>query len=92
MGVELLAGARKVVVRESVVTEELVNSGLKGIKVVVNIMFEVPQEQAEGVGKVLIHLIQTTIHGLMNVQIVTKGAINDSRIGNQWKTHLKRVL
>ena len=92
VGVELLAGARKVVVRESVVTEELVNGRLKGIKVVVNIVFKIPQEQAEGVGEVLVHLIQTTIHGLMNVQVVTKGAIDDSRIGNQWKTHLKRVL
>ena len=42
VGVELLAGARKVVVRESVVTEELVNGRLKRIKVVVNIMFKVP--------------------------------------------------
>ena len=92
VGVELLTGARRVVVRESVVIEELVNDGLKGIKVVVNIVFEIPQEQAEGVGEVLVHLIQTTIHGLMNIQVVTKGTIDDSRIRNQWKTHLKRVL
>ena len=50
VGVESVAGARKVVVRERVVTEELMDGRLKGIEVVVNIMFKVPQEKAERVG------------------------------------------
>ena len=90
VGVEPVAGARKVVVRERVVTEELVDGRLKGIEVVVNVMFKVPQEKAEGVGEVLIHLIQTTIHSLMNVQVVAKGTINDPRVGDQWKAHLEK--
>ena len=70
MGVEV-TGARKSLLRKIVVIKEFVDSRLKRIIVVVNIMLEVPQEQAEGVGEVLIHLIQTTIHNLMNVQVFT---------------------
>ena len=92
VGVEPVAGARKVVVRESVVIEELVDGRLQGIEMVVNVMFEVPEEKAEGVGEVLVHLIQTAIHGLMDVQVVAKGTINDSGVGNQWEAHLERVL
>ena len=91
MGVDV-AGARKSLLRKIVVVKELVDGRLKGIIVVVNIMFEVPQEQAEGVGEVLIHLIQTTIHSLMNVQVFTQSTVDDSRIRNQGKAHLKRVL
>ena len=50
VGVESVAGARKVVVRERVVIEELLDGRLKGIEVVVNVMFKVPQEKAERVG------------------------------------------
>ena len=92
VGVEPVAGARKVVVRERVVTEELMDGRLKGVEVVINVMFKVPQEKTEGVREVLVHLIQTTIHSLVNVQVVAKDAINDPRVGNQWKTHLERVL
>ena len=92
VGVEPVAGTRKEVVRESVVTEELVDGRLQGIEVIVNVMFEIPKEKAEGVGEVLVHLIQTTIHGSMNVQIVAKGTINDPRVRNQGEAHLERVL
>ena len=92
VGVEPIAGARKVVVRESVVTEELTNGGLKRIEVVVKIVLEIPQEKAARAGKVSIHLIQTAIHSLVNVQVVAKGTVNDPRIRNQRKTHLERVL
>ena len=92
VGVEPVAGARKVVVRESVVMEELVDGGLKGIEVVVNVVFKVFQEKAERVGEVLVHLIQTTIHSLMNVQVVAESTVNDPRVGNQWEAHLERVL
>ena len=87
-----MAGARKSLLRKIVVVKELVDGGLKGIIVIVNIMLEVPQEQAEGVGEFLIHLIQTAIHNLVNVQVVTKSTVDDSRIRNQGKAHLKRVL
>ena len=92
VGVKSVAGARNVVVRERVVTEELVDGRLEGIEVVVKVMFEVFQEKAERVGKVLIHLIQTTIHGLMNVQVVAQGTINNPGVRNQRKAHLERVL
>ena len=91
VGVEV-AGARKSLLRKIVVVKELVDGGLKGIIVVVNIMLEVLEEKAERVGEVLVHLIQTTIHGPMNVQVVAKGTIYNPRIGDQWKTHLERVL
>ena len=91
MGVDV-AGARKSLRRKIVVVKELVDGGLKGIIVVVNIVLEVPQEQAEGVGEVLVHLIQTMIHSLMDVQVVTQSAVDNSRVRNQGKTHLKRVL
>ena len=81
MGVEV-AGARKSLLRKIVVVEELIDGRLKGIVVVVNIMLKVSQEQAEGVGEILIHLIQTTIHNLMNVQVVTQSTVNNSRIRN----------
>ena len=77
---------------ERVVTEELLDGRLKRIEVVVNVMFKVPQEKAERVREVLVHLIQTTIHGLVNVQIIAKGTINNPGIGNQWEAHLERVL
>ena len=92
VGVESVAGARKVVVRERVVTEELMDGRLERIEVVVNVMFEVPQQKAERVGEVLIHLIQTTIHGLVHVQVVAQGTVNNPGAGNQRKTHLERVL
>ena len=57
VGVEPIAGARNVVVRERVVTEELVDGRLEGIEMVVNVMFKVFEEKAEGVGEVLVHLI-----------------------------------
>ena len=91
-GVEPVTGARKVVVRERVVMEELMDGRLKRIKVVVNVMLEVPQEKAERIGEVLVHLIQTTIHSLVNVQVVAQSTVNDPRVGNQGKTHLERVL
>ena len=92
VGVEPVAGARKVVVRERVVTEELMDGRLKRVEVIVNIVFEVFQEKEERVREVLIHLIQTTLHGLVNVQVVAQGTINDPGVGNQRKTHLERVL
>ena len=92
VGVEPVAGTRKFVVRESVVIEELVNGNLKRVIMVVNIVFGVLEEKAEGIGDVLIHLIHATIQSLMNVQVVTKGTIYNTGVGNQRKTHLKRVL
>ena len=87
-----MAGARKSLLRKIVVVKEFVDGGLKRIIVVVNIMLEIPQEQAEGVRKVLIHLVQTSIHNLMDVQVVTQSTVNNSWIRNQGKAHLKRVL
>ena len=92
VGVESVTGARKVVVRERVVIEELMDGRLERIEVVVNVMFKVPQEKVERVGEVLIHLIQTTIHSLVHVQVVAQGTVNNPGVRNQRKTHLKRVL
>ena len=65
--VEVVAGARKSLRRKTVVVKELVDSGLKRIVVAINIVFKVLHEKAEEVGEVLIHLIQMTIHSLMDV-------------------------
>ena len=92
VGVEPVAGARKVVVRERVVIEELLDGRLQRIEVVVNVMFEILEEKAERIGEALVHLIHTTIHSPVNVQVVAKGTINDPRVGNQWEAHLERVL
>ena len=47
VGVEVVAGARKSLRRKIVVVKELVDGGLKGIVVVVNIVLEVSQEQVD---------------------------------------------
>ena len=46
----MIAGAGRSLRRKIVVIKELVNGGLEGIVVVINIVLEVSQEQAEGVG------------------------------------------
>ena len=90
VGVELVAGARKVVVWERVVMEERLGGSLKRDIMVINEMFKILQEEAKGIRDVLIHLVDALIQGVVNVQVVTKSTIYDSRVGNQGKTHLER--